>query len=131
MTVAEKWMKSQKEFKQKANKVKEEFDYNKFGKSWDKKFGEGSFNDFEEKWNKAFGTTVLLDHQLKQKFDSLPDIVRSEDIETDYYDLFRKLNPQDAVTGQLKEKVSKHATDKSWENTEGWNTLSYNKEKIK
>ena len=121
----------------KNNKQEELFSYAEFGNSWDKKFGEGEFARFEKKWNKRFGSTISLDNQLKQKttaepnfFDSLPERVSSEDFKTDQYDLFRKLNPQDAVTGQLKEKASKHATDKSWKNTEGWNTL-YNKEKIK
>jgi hypothetical protein len=125
----------------KNNKQEELFSYKEFGNDWDKKFGEGEFARFEKKWNKRFSSTITLDHQLKQKitaepnfFDSLPERVSSEDfkarsLDTGQYDLFRKLNPQDAVTGQLKEKVSKHATDKSWENTEGWNTL-YNKEKI-
>jgi len=122
----------------KNNKQEELFSYAEFGNNWDKKFGEGEFTRFEKKWDKRFGSTITLDNQLKQKvtaepdfFDSLPERVSSEDFKTDQYDLFRKLNPQDAVTGQLKEKASKHATDKSWENTEGWNTLSYNKEKIK
>ena len=115
--------------------VQEElFSYKEFGNNWDKKFGEGEFARFEKKWNKRFGSTISLDNQLKQKvtaqpdfFDSLPDVVSSKDIKTDHIDLFRKLNPQDAVTGQLKVKASQHATDKSWENTEGWNTL-YDKE---
>ena len=118
----------------KNNKQEELFSYAEFGNNWDKKFGEGEFTRFEKKWNKRFGSTITLDNQLKQKitaepnfFDSLPERVSSEDFKTGQYDLFRKLNPQDAVTGQLKEKVSKHATDKSWENTEGWNT--FNKEK--
>ena len=30
-------------------------------------------------------------------FDSLPDVVHSADIETDHYDLFKKLNPYKKV----------------------------------
>jgi len=78
------------------------FSYAEFGNNWDKKFGKGEFARFEKKWNKRFGSTITLDHQLKQKA-------------TDQPDFFDKL------------EISEHAKDKSWENTEGWNTL-FNKE---
>jgi|TARA_B100000953_G_scaffold260537_1_gene226018 hypothetical protein len=39
----------------------------------------------------------------REFWNSLPDVVHSDDVKSDYVDLFRKLNPIDPKTGHPKE----------------------------